>query len=64
MGVKLMTLDIIIHGGYIITMEGNGTGVINDGAVGIKGNEIVAVGNTNDIINILLIDILMHITRP
>jgi 5-methylthioadenosine/S-adenosylhomocysteine deaminase len=51
MGVKLMTLDIIIHGGYIITMEGNGTGVINDGAVGIKGNEIVAVGNTNDIMN-------------
>ena len=45
-----MTLDIIIHGGYVITMEGKGTGVINNGSVGIKGNTIVAVGTTNDIL--------------
>ena len=31
-----MTLDYIIHGGYVITMEGPGTGIINDGAVGIS----------------------------
>ena len=24
-----MTLDLIIHGGYVITMEGPGTGIIN-----------------------------------
>ena len=44
-----MTLDLIIHGGYVITMEGPGTGIINRGAVGIKGNKIVAVGEEQDV---------------
>lgn len=44
-----MTLDLMIHGGYVITMEGPGTGIINRGAVGIKGNQIVAVGEEDEI---------------
>ncbi|MDP4109527.1 MAG: amidohydrolase [Bacillota bacterium] len=42
--------DIIIHGGSVITMErDDGTGIINNGAVAIKGDKIVAVGETADI---------------
>ncbi len=44
-----MTLDILIRGGYVITMEGPGTGVINDGAVGVKDNKIVVVGPTSEV---------------
>lgn len=44
-----MTLDLLIHNGYVITMEENGTGIINDGAVGISGNRIAAVGPSDDI---------------
>ncbi|MDL2274196.1 amidohydrolase family protein [Oscillospiraceae bacterium OttesenSCG-928-G22] len=44
-------LDTIIHGGIVVTMaDENGTGVINNGAVGIKGNKIEAVGETKDIL--------------
>lgn len=46
-----MTLDIIIHHGYIITMEGPGCGIINDGAVGIKDDKIIAIGSTSEIMN-------------
>lgn len=41
-----MTLDYLIHSAYVVTMEGPGTGVIDDGAVGIKGNKIVVVGKS------------------
>ena len=34
-----MTLDCIIHGGCVVTMEGPGTGVIPRGAVGIKAQK-------------------------
>lgn len=44
-----MTMDIILHGGYVVTMEGPGTGVINNGAVAIKGNKIISV-DTSDVI--------------
>ncbi len=44
-----MTLDLMIYGGYVITMEGPGTGIINRGAVGIKGNQIVAVGEEEEL---------------
>lgn len=46
-----MTLDLIIHGGYVITMEGPGTGIINCGAVGIKGNKIAVVGGEKDVMS-------------
>ena len=55
-----MTLDLMIHGGYVITMEGPGTGIINRGAVGIKGNKIIAVGEEQDVMNLSLI----HISEP
>ena len=45
-----MTLDYIFHGGYVITMEGKGTGIIERGAVGIKGNCIEAVGTEEEIL--------------
>jgi len=44
-----MTCDIIIHGGYVVTMQGLGTGIIPNGAVAVKGNKIQAVGNTAEI---------------
>ena len=42
-------LDIIIMNGILVTMEGRGVGIINNGAVGILGNRIAAVGNTEDV---------------
>ena len=45
-----MTLDDIIHGGYVITMEGPGTGIINNGAVGISGNRIAVVGKADEVL--------------
>ena len=44
-----MNVDVIFYGGFVVTMEGPGTGVINDGAVAVKGNKIVAVGDTADV---------------
>lgn len=43
-------VDTIIHGGYVLTMEGRGTGMIPDGAVAIAGNSIRAVGPTQEIL--------------
>lgn len=40
-------LDILIYDGIIITMEGKGVGIINNGAIGIKGNRIEAVGESD-----------------
>ena len=44
-------IDIIIMNGILVTMEGKGVGIINDGAVGIKGNRIVAVGESKEVLN-------------
>ena len=44
-----MTVDLIIYGGFVVTMEGRGTGIIPDGAVAIQGNTIAAVGSTAEI---------------
>ncbi len=46
----MINADMIIHGAHVITMEGAGTGVINNGAVVITGNRITAVGETADIL--------------
>lgn len=45
-----MTADIIIRGGFVVTMEGRGTGIIPDGAVAIQGNTIAAVGPTAEVL--------------
>lgn len=44
-----MTLDYLIFGSYVITMEGPGTGVIPNGAVGVSGNRIVVVGDADTV---------------
>jgi len=41
--------DILVKNGYVLTMTGEGVGMIEDGAVAIEGNEIVAVGKTHDL---------------
>ncbi|MEW9052003.1 MAG: amidohydrolase [Neobacillus sp.] len=46
-----MRVDLIIQKGLIMTMEGKGIGLIEDGAVAIKGNTIQAVGSTLEIIS-------------
>lgn len=46
----MTTLDVIFHGGYVVTMEGPGTGVINRGAVGVQGNRIVVVGEEEEVL--------------
>jgi len=43
-------LDIIIHDALVLTMTGKGAGAIEKGAVGIKGNKIVCVGESEGII--------------
>ena len=45
-----MTVDYLIHGGYVITMEGPGTGIINHGAVAVKDDKIVAVGPSDELL--------------
>ena len=42
-------LDILILNGIVITMEGRGVGIIEDGAVGIKNNVIVVVGPADEV---------------
>ncbi|ADU29011.1 amidohydrolase family protein [Evansella cellulosilytica] len=44
-----MKVDILITNGFVVTMEGRGVGMIEDGAVAIKGNRIEAVGSSYDI---------------
>ncbi|MBU9722701.1 MULTISPECIES: amidohydrolase family protein [Bacillaceae] len=42
--------NLIIINAYVLTMEGKGVGMIEDGAVAIKGNKIEAVGPTKQIL--------------
>jgi 5-methylthioadenosine/S-adenosylhomocysteine deaminase len=41
--------DILVKNGFVLTMRGEGVGMIEDGAVAIEGNEIVAVGKTREL---------------
>jgi 5-methylthioadenosine/S-adenosylhomocysteine deaminase len=43
--------DIFVKNGFVLTMQGEGVGTIEDGAVAIEGSTIVAVGNTVDLVN-------------
>lgn len=38
-----MKLDILIYNGIVLTMEGPGTGIIENGVIGIRGNRIALV---------------------
>ena len=42
-------LDILITGGIVITMTGSGVGIIENGAVGIRGNIIAVVGAADEV---------------
>ena len=37
--------DLLIRGGHLLTMTGEGVGFVEHGAVAIQGREIVAVGS-------------------
>jgi 5-methylthioadenosine/S-adenosylhomocysteine deaminase len=41
--------DIYIRNGFLLTMQGEGLGTIEEGAVAIEGQDIVAVGKTFDL---------------
>ncbi|MBN2334652.1 amidohydrolase family protein [Candidatus Bathyarchaeota archaeon] len=41
--------SILIKHGFLLTMQGEGLGTIEDGAVAIEGEDIVAVGKTGDL---------------
>ena len=43
-------LDILITHAFVISMQGEGVGLIEDGAVGIRGNRIEVVGSSDQII--------------
>jgi 5-methylthioadenosine/S-adenosylhomocysteine deaminase len=40
-----------VKNGFVLTMQGEGVGTIEDGAVAIEGNTIMAVGKTVDLVN-------------
>lgn len=46
----MIKVDLLITHAYVMTMEGPGVGMIEDGAVAIKGNRIVKVGPTNEVL--------------
>ena len=41
--------DLLIRGGHLFTMAGEGIGFVEKGAVAIKGREIVAVGPESEL---------------
>jgi 5-methylthioadenosine/S-adenosylhomocysteine deaminase len=41
--------DVLVKNGFVLTMQGEGVGMIEDGAVAVEGNEIVAVGKTHEL---------------
>lgn len=42
-------VDILVKNGFVLTMRGEGVGVIEDGAVAVEGSRIVAVGKTHEL---------------
>lgn len=45
----MKTVDLLIIHGIVITMQGQGTGIVNDGAVAVQGSTIRAVGETAEL---------------
>ena len=44
-----MKVDLIIAHAFVLTMEGKGIGMVENGAIAIKGDTIVAIGVTDEI---------------
>lgn len=45
-----MVLDLLITNGFALTMEGDGVGPLENAALGIKGTDIVVVGDTTEVL--------------
>ena len=45
----MQELDLLFIHAWLLTMQGSGVGFVNDGAVGISGNRIAAVGETAEL---------------
>ena len=45
-----MTADYLFIHAILITMRGNGVGILEDGAVAVTGNRISAVGATKEVL--------------
>ncbi|WP_096437159.1 amidohydrolase family protein [Alteribacter populi] len=45
-----MKVNLIIKNAFVMTMEGTGVGMIEDGAIAVKGNTIAGVGRTDEIV--------------
>jgi 5-methylthioadenosine/S-adenosylhomocysteine deaminase len=43
------TADLLIIGAHLLTMQGHGAGYVPDGAVAVVGDQIAAVGPTNEV---------------
>ncbi|WP_035321766.1 amidohydrolase family protein [Peribacillus kribbensis] len=46
-----MKVDLIIANAYVMTMDGPGVGMIEDGAIAIKGSKIAAVGTSSEVLS-------------
>jgi 5-methylthioadenosine/S-adenosylhomocysteine deaminase len=54
-----MNVDFLITNAFVMTMEGKGIGMIEDGAVAIKGNQIIDVGSTDELTKLYRADRLI-----
>ena len=43
-------LDYLFVNAFVITMQGKGIGILEEGAVGVKGSRIVVVGPTDEVL--------------
>ncbi|MDF2680516.1 MAG: amidohydrolase [Brevibacillus sp.] len=57
-----MKADLIVANAFIMTMEGKGVGMIENGAVAIKGDSILDVGPTDEIVTSYTADRLIDAT--
>jgi len=47
--MSLKAESILIKNGFLLTMQGDGLGTIENGAVAVVGQNIVAVGKTHEV---------------
>jgi imidazolonepropionase-like amidohydrolase len=55
-----MKADLIIKDAFVMTMNGPGVGMIEDGAIAIKGDKIVAVGTSGEVLSRILADEIVN----
>ncbi|RNB88905.1 amidohydrolase [Brevibacillus nitrificans] len=57
-----MKADLIVANAFILTMEGKGVGMIENGAVAIRGDTIIDVGSSDEIVKAYKTDRLIDAT--